>query len=112
MFRKTVPDFAALNPGYAFPVMPARVAGIHVFPHRCEQGVDGRDKPGHDGPLKLCDVVEVMCGDAAPDFALLHPGYLVEPRAAKQPLKISGRAAYTWSPEGPIRLKPSVTPCL
>jgi hypothetical protein len=53
-----------------------------------------------------------MCGDAALDFALLNPGYLVEPRAAKQPLKISGRAAYTWSPEGPIRLKPSVTPCL
>jgi len=28
-------------------VMPALVAGIHVFLR--EQGVDGRDKPGHDG---------------------------------------------------------------
>jgi hypothetical protein len=26
--------------------MPALVAGIHVFAP--EQGVDGRDKPGHD----------------------------------------------------------------
>jgi hypothetical protein len=30
-------------------VMPALVAGIHVFMHQQEQGVDGRDKPGHDG---------------------------------------------------------------
>jgi len=29
-------------------VMPALVAGIHVFGPRLE-GVDGRDKPGHDG---------------------------------------------------------------
>jgi hypothetical protein len=27
--------------------MPALVAGIHVF-SRVEQGMDGRDKPGHD----------------------------------------------------------------
>jgi hypothetical protein len=29
-----------------FSVMPALVAGIHAF--ACKQGVDGRDKPGHD----------------------------------------------------------------
>ena len=30
-------------------VMPALVAGIHVFsPRFSEQDVDGRDKPGHD----------------------------------------------------------------
>jgi hypothetical protein len=30
-------------------VMPALVAGIHVFRrHFGGQGVDGRDKPGHD----------------------------------------------------------------
>jgi hypothetical protein len=28
-------------------VMPALVAGIHVL--AAKQGVDGRDKPGHDG---------------------------------------------------------------
>ncbi len=30
-------------------VMPALVAGIHVFlPAFSKKGVDGRDKPGHD----------------------------------------------------------------
>jgi hypothetical protein len=28
--------------------MPALVAGIHVFLLDFEEGVDGRDKPGHD----------------------------------------------------------------
>jgi hypothetical protein len=32
---------------YLSSVMPALGAGIHAFP--CRQGVDGRDKPGHDG---------------------------------------------------------------
>ena len=33
--------------------MLALVAGIHVFvgPQRRKQGVDGRDKPGHDASL-------------------------------------------------------------
>jgi hypothetical protein len=30
--------------------MPALVAGIHVF-SRVLQGMDGRDKPGHDGEM-------------------------------------------------------------
>jgi hypothetical protein len=29
-------------------VMPALVAGIHVFLPERKQDVDGRDKPGHD----------------------------------------------------------------
>ena len=33
---------------YASPVMPALVAGIHAFLSFRKQGVDGRDKPGHD----------------------------------------------------------------
>jgi hypothetical protein len=28
--------------------MPALVAGIHVSQTRGKEGVDGRDKPGHD----------------------------------------------------------------
>jgi hypothetical protein len=28
--------------------MPALVAGIHAFLSIAKQGVDGRDKPGHD----------------------------------------------------------------
>jgi hypothetical protein len=28
--------------------MPALVAGIHAFLPDAKQGVDGRDKPGHD----------------------------------------------------------------
>jgi hypothetical protein len=30
-------------------VMPALVAGIHVLRRVQRKGVDGRDKPGHDG---------------------------------------------------------------
>jgi hypothetical protein len=30
-------------------VMPGLVLGIHVFLDDSEKGVDGRDKPGHDG---------------------------------------------------------------
>jgi hypothetical protein len=33
---------------HPFIVMPALVAGIHVFLAELQQGVDGRDKPGHD----------------------------------------------------------------
>jgi len=34
-------------------VMPALAAGIHVFlAHVSKQGVDGRDKPGHDSARK------------------------------------------------------------
>src|SRR5215471_21857385 len=29
--------------------MPGLVPGIHVSTRLCKQGVDGRDKPGHDG---------------------------------------------------------------
>jgi hypothetical protein len=29
--------------------MPGLVPGIHVFPWRGGEDVDGRDKPGHDG---------------------------------------------------------------
>jgi len=29
--------------------MPGLVPGIHVFQHHHGKGVDGRDKPGHDG---------------------------------------------------------------
>jgi hypothetical protein len=32
-------------------VMPALVAGIHVLLFQGKQGVDGRDKPGHDDEI-------------------------------------------------------------
>jgi hypothetical protein len=32
-------------------VMPALVAGIHVF--RCRENADGRDKPGHDDEITM-----------------------------------------------------------
>ena len=32
-------------------VMPGLVPGIHVFPRRITNDVDGRDKPGHDGEM-------------------------------------------------------------
>ena len=41
---------AAMTGGNALPliVMPALVAGIHVFKAGRVKDVDGRDKPGHD----------------------------------------------------------------
>ena len=33
-------------------VMPGLVPGIHVFLPAEHQGVDGRDKPGHDGAIQ------------------------------------------------------------
>jgi hypothetical protein len=36
--------------------MPALVAGIHDFVRK--QDVDGRDKPGHDGPTFLLQKVK------------------------------------------------------
>ncbi len=32
--------------------MPGLDPGIHVF-HACDQDVDGRVKPGHDGPVEI-----------------------------------------------------------
>jgi hypothetical protein len=32
--------------------MPGLVPGIHVFIRSAIKDVDGRDKPGHDGPAK------------------------------------------------------------
>jgi hypothetical protein len=32
--------------------MPGLVPGIHVLFHAEKKGVDGRDKPGHDGALR------------------------------------------------------------
>ena len=40
-------------------VMPALVAGIHVLLSRSKEGVDGRDKPGHDGAEKCFNMTEI-----------------------------------------------------
>jgi len=45
-FAGCVADPSAIN---VDPVMPALVAGIHVLLRLPVKGVDGRDKPGHDG---------------------------------------------------------------
>jgi hypothetical protein len=37
-----------MRPNHFSTVMPALVAGIHVFLAAGEKDVDGRDKPGHD----------------------------------------------------------------
>jgi hypothetical protein len=36
--------------------MPGFMPGIHVFHSQAKKGVDGRDKPGHDG--ELCTAVD------------------------------------------------------
>jgi hypothetical protein len=38
--------------------MPALVAGIHVLFSVALQGVDGRDKPGHDGGRVRSETLE------------------------------------------------------
>jgi hypothetical protein len=40
-------------------VMPALVAGIHVLLSRSKEGVDGRDKPGHDGAEKCFNMTGI-----------------------------------------------------
>ena len=39
--------------------MPGLVPGIHVF-HSAKQGVDGRDKPGHDDKFYLAGATRRM----------------------------------------------------
>ena len=39
--------------------MPALVAGIHVLIARAVKGVDGRDKPGHDGRLYASQLISL-----------------------------------------------------
>jgi hypothetical protein len=41
--------------------MPALVAGIHVLLSRSKEGVDGRDKPGHDDGEKRADEAGNRC---------------------------------------------------
>jgi hypothetical protein len=43
--------------------MPALVAGIHAFRLLLKQGVDGRDKPGHDnGRYSIAAPVSMRTG--------------------------------------------------
>jgi hypothetical protein len=41
--------------GITYSVMPALIAGIHVFGKNND--VDGRDKPGHDGAAVQSDAI-------------------------------------------------------
>src|SRR5258708_38572274 len=51
-------------------VMPALVAGIHVFlPGFSKKGVDGRDKPGHDSKAKET-IVRKRCSGRRKTFAI------------------------------------------
>ncbi len=47
-------------------VMPALVAGIHVFLVRLQKDVDGRDKPGHDDALTSIDTPAPRCRRKSP----------------------------------------------
>jgi catechol 2,3-dioxygenase-like lactoylglutathione lyase family enzyme len=38
--------------------MPGLVPGIHVLGHAGNKGVDGRDKPGHDGKREANDMID------------------------------------------------------
>src|SRR5471030_1314218 len=46
--------------------MPGLVPGIHDFLHAVKQGVDGRDKPGHDGDGYGCQASSLTPAVSAP----------------------------------------------
>jgi hypothetical protein len=51
-----IPGSRFARPGMTTPVMPALVAGIHVFLFvGLQQDADGRDKPGHDAEPDTLD---------------------------------------------------------
>src|SRR5450755_311606 len=54
--------------------MPGLVPGIHVFYRPCDQDVDGRDKPGHDGEIAMHDIKSIRDNPAAFDAALKRRG--------------------------------------
>jgi seryl-tRNA synthetase len=60
--------------------MPGLVPGIHVFYRPCNQDVDGRDKPGHDGKLAMHDIKSIRDNPEAFDAALKRRG--LEPLSA------------------------------
>ena len=60
--------------------MPGLVPGIHVFYRPCDQDVDGRDKPGHDGKMAMHDIKWIRDNPDAFDAALNRRG--LEPLSA------------------------------
>jgi seryl-tRNA synthetase len=54
--------------------MPGLVPGIHVFYRPCNQDVDGRDKPGHDGKLAMHDIKSIRDNPTAFDAGLKRRG--------------------------------------
>src|ERR1700689_1351918 len=60
--------------------MPGLVPGIHVFYRPCDQDVDGRNKPGHDGKTTMHDIKAIRDNPAAFDAALKRRG--LEPLSA------------------------------
>ena len=54
--------------------MPGLVPGIHVFYRPCDQDVDGRDKPGHDGKMAMHDIKWIRDNPDAFDAALKRRG--------------------------------------
>src|SRR5450755_1850735 len=61
--------------------MPGLVPGIHVFYRPCDQDVDGRDKPGHDGEIAMHDIKSIRENPTAFDQALGRRG--LPPRAVE-----------------------------
>ena len=53
--------------------MPGLVPGIHVLSSK--QGVDGRDKPGHDGGGSIPHSAEPVIGRRFAPTRWLHAGY-------------------------------------
>jgi hypothetical protein len=66
-------------------VMPALVAGIHVFESRHVKGVDGRDEPGHDdGDRRVLD--PPLCAGMTVRAWMRRQQEFVPPNAPRQRL--------------------------
>ncbi|MFK4512550.1 hypothetical protein IQ17_02588 [Bradyrhizobium daqingense] len=73
--------------------MPGLVPGIHVLGYP-EQGVDGRDKPGHDtvdtaGPMAPTDVIAAAGGEYA--SRPFHPATNVNSAIARERSIFTGK---------------------
>src|SRR6476659_10631188 len=54
--------------------MPGLVPGIHVFYRPCDEDVDGRGKPGHDGKIAMHDIKSIRENTQAFDAGLKRRG--------------------------------------
>jgi hypothetical protein len=74
--------------------MPGLVPGIHVLALLLEQGVDGRDKPGHDGWASI--LFQALSREVAPDQAKNGSSVRLKFYCLAIALSFSSRSSMAW----------------